>query len=52
LVWAAIVLGFVIAVKASAMAGIAADMVEKWGSWFMGLIVLFVGKAYASQKAN
>lgn len=48
----AIVLGFAIAVKASALPGYPADMIEKWGSWLVGLIILFVGKMRVSQHTN
>ncbi|MCF6275668.1 MAG: sodium/proline symporter, partial [Robiginitomaculum sp.] len=49
-VLAAIVLGFAIAVKASAMPGYPADMMEKWGSWLVGLSILFIGKMQRSAK--
>ena len=41
---AAIILGFVIAVSAYNVAGPAADVIEKWGSWVVGLIILTLGK--------
>ncbi len=51
-VLAAIVVGFAIAVKASAMPGYPADMMEKWGSWLVGLSILFVGKMHRPAKTN
>ena len=40
----AIMTGFVIAVTAYGIDGPLADVVEKWGSWAAGLIILFIGK--------
>jgi len=40
----AIIAGFVIAVTAYGIDGTLADVVEKWGSWAVGLIILFIGK--------
>ena len=48
----AVVCGFGIAVKASAMPGYPADLMEKWGSWAVGLAILFVGKIRAKQQTN
>ena len=42
--FAAICSGFVIAVTAYGIDGTAADVVEKWGSWLAGLLILFIGK--------
>jgi len=42
--FAAIIAGFVIAVTAYGVDGPLADVVEKWGSWAVGLIILFIGK--------
>jgi sodium/proline symporter len=40
----AIIAGFVIAVTAYGIDGTLADVVEKWGSWAVGLVVLFAGR--------
>jgi len=40
----AIIVGFFIAVMFANIAGVGADMVEKWGSWLMGLFILFLGR--------
>ncbi|MGB6229274.1 MAG: sodium/proline symporter, partial [Litorimonas sp.] len=40
----AMLAGFVIAVGAYNVAGPAADMVEKWGSWAVGLAILALGR--------
>jgi len=42
--FAAIIAGFVIAVTAYGIDGPLADVVEKWGSWAVGLIILVIGK--------
>ncbi len=42
--------GFVIAVTASNIHGIGADIVEKWGSWGFGLILLAFGRRNIVQK--
>ncbi len=41
---AAIFIGFVVAVTAYGIDGTLADVVEKWGSWAAGLIILFLGR--------
>ena len=41
---AAIVAGFALAVGAYNIAGTGADMVEKWGSWAAGLLILTLGR--------
>jgi len=41
----AVVAGFVIAVGAYNIPGTGADVLEKWGSWAVGLIILFIGKS-------
>ena len=41
---AAILAGFIIAVTAYGIDGSLADVVEKWGSWAAGLLILFLGK--------
>jgi len=46
-VLAAILAGFVIAVGFANMAGPLADVVEKWGSWAVGLLILAVGRVRA-----
>lgn len=43
----AIVAGFFIAVISSNIAGVAADMTEKWLSWIVGLAILRIGKQRA-----
>jgi len=43
--FAAICAGFIIAVTAYNFDGALADVIEKWGSWAVGLLVLFIGKA-------
>ena len=43
--FAAICAGFVIAVTAYGIDGTVADVIEKWGSWVAGLLILFIGKA-------
>ena len=43
--FAAICAGFVIAVTAYNFDGALAGVIEKWGSWAVGLLVLFIGKA-------
>ncbi|MEL6687672.1 MAG: sodium/proline symporter [Pseudomonadota bacterium] len=40
----AVIVGFAIAVTAYSIPGAAADVVEKWGSWVAGLLILFIGK--------
>ena len=40
----AIIAGFVTAVVFANMAGPMADMIEKWASWALGLIILFIGR--------
>ena len=40
----AIAAGFIIAVGAYNIAGPLADVVEKWGSWAVGLIILAIGR--------
>lgn len=40
----AVIAGFVIAVGAYNVAGPVADVVEKWGSWVVGFIILAVGR--------
>ena len=47
--FAAILLGFSIAVGAYNVAGPTADMIEKWGSWAAGLLILFLGRRSAAQ---
>lgn len=41
---AAIILGFLIAVSAYNVSGPTAEIIEKWGSWLVGLVILFLGK--------
>jgi len=41
---AAILAGFLIAVSAYNVAGTGADVIEKWGSWVAGLIILALGR--------
>lgn len=43
-VFAAIIIGFFIAVIFANISGTSADMVEKWGSWIVGLTLLLVGR--------
>lgn len=43
-IFAAILLGFVIAVSFANIQGGLADVIEKWISWVVGLIVLFMGR--------
>lgn len=43
-VFAAIIVGFTVAVTCANLAGTSADMIEKWGSWIIGLSILFVGR--------
>ena len=43
--FAAICAGFIIAVTAYNFDGALADVIEKWGSWVVGLLILFIGKA-------
>jgi len=40
----AIIAGFTLSVTAYGIDGTAADMVEKWGSWAAGLLILYIGK--------
>ena len=40
----AIIVGFSIAVIFSNISGAGADVIEKWVSWIVGLIVLFLGR--------
>jgi len=40
---AAIIAGFTISVAAYGIDGTAADMVEKWGSWAVALLILYIG---------
>ena len=47
-VCAAIIIGFFIAVIFANISGTSADMIEKWGSWFVGLIVLILGRERAT----
>ena len=42
--FAAIALGFLIAVTAYNVDGALADVIEKWGSWAVGLAILFIGR--------
>jgi len=44
-VFAAIVIGFTAAVICANMPGTAADVIEKWGSWTLGLAILAAGRA-------
>lgn len=46
-VLSAILAGFFIAVFASGTVGVGADVVEKWASWAVGLMILFIGKERA-----
>ena len=46
---AAIAAGFLIAVSAYNIAGPAADVVEKWGSWVIGFVILFIGRQRAER---
>jgi len=39
-----IMLGFSIAVIFSNISGSGADVIEKWVSWFVGILVLFIGR--------
>ena len=41
---AAILVGFLIAVGAYNVAGTGADVIEKWGSWAAGFIILSIGR--------
>lgn len=41
---AAIIAGFGIAVTAYSVDGTIADVVEKWGSWAIGFLILFIGR--------
>ncbi len=43
-VFTAILAGFLIAVTAYNISGQLADVIEKWGSWAVGLIILWLGK--------
>ena len=43
--FAAICAGFILAVTAYGIEGTAADVIEKWGSWAAGLLILYIGKA-------
>jgi len=47
---AAILVGFFIAVSAYNITGPAADVVEKWGSWAVGLIILALGRHNSSTR--
>ncbi|MEM7728891.1 MAG: sodium/proline symporter [Pseudomonadota bacterium] len=40
----AVIVGFAIAVTAYSFDGPGADVIEKWGSWAVGLIILFIGR--------
>ncbi len=42
--FAAILVGFAVAVTAYGIDGTLADVVEKWGSWAVGLVILFAGR--------
>jgi len=42
--FAAILAGFLIAVTAYNVAGPLADMIEKWGSWAAGFVILTLGR--------
>ncbi len=49
---AAILTGFSIAVIFANIDGVAADVIEKWASWGLGLIILFTGHATSSDRAS
>jgi len=51
-VFLAIFSGFTIAVIASGMSGIMADLAEKWLSWIVGFAILFVGKMPQPKKTD
>ena len=46
---AAILLAFLTAVFFALQPGDAADVIEKWGSWLVGLTILFVGRSQKSK---
>jgi sodium/proline symporter len=41
----AVIAGFFIAVSAYNISGPGADMIEKWGSWVVGVIILAAGRS-------
>lgn len=49
-VLAAVIAGFAIAVSAYNVAGPTADVIEKWGSWLVGMTILFIGRQYNGQR--
>lgn len=51
-VFFAMICGFGIAVIASGLQGQAADTAEKWLSWVVGFIILFLGKKSQAQQIN
>jgi sodium/proline symporter len=48
ILWA-IMVGFVIAVTAYNIEGTLSDVIEKWGSWAIGLLILTLGKTHKEQ---
>ena len=46
-VLSAIIVGFLIAVIFANVSGAGADVIEKWGSWILGLLILFLGRIRA-----
>lgn len=46
-VLSAILVGFFTAVIFSSLSGTGVDVIEKWGSWSLGLIILFLGRTRA-----
>ena len=49
---AAILFGFATAVTAYGIAGTLSDVIEKWGSWAIGLLILFAGRTHELRQAD
>ena len=48
----AVAAGFAVAVTAYGLPGTLADVAEKWGSWMMGLLILFVGRQRLTERSD
>lgn len=47
----AILTGFAIAVISANVTGVPADVIEKWGSWSVGLVILWIGRQQKQKGA-
>ena len=51
-VLAAMIAGFSVAVISANVDGVMADVLEKWGSWLAGFLILFAGRRPSARRGN